>query len=219
MWWKAGVQTLILCTDTPTCWCRALCCRWIQWNHWHSSLITSPLPFLILPLWSALFPLCLLLHFYPLSLVFLSLWPLSTSWKIQGFFTQQVSALRPNVSPVFLLHEPRDYKLKAFGDITPLPSFFFTPSFLTLSLFPASLRSSMSPWGGCFVSCGGWKEGALTGRPILLLWRHKLTQACKCFCVQHKPTRVERAGEGGWGWRGCDREREQIAAVLKWSLP
>lgn len=131
------------------------------------------------------------------------------------------ASLSPLSQCVTCLSPPRATRLQAqsfWWHNTP-PFIFFTPSFLSLSLFPASLRSSMSPWGGCFVSCGGWKEGALTGRPILLLWHHKLTQAHKCFCVQHKPMRVERAGEGGWGWRGCDREREQIAAVLKWSLP
>lgn len=67
---------------------------------------------------------------------FLELVTMATSWNIQGFFTQQVSALRPNVSPVFLLHEPRDYKLKAFGDITPLPSF---PPLFSLSVSFSSI--------------------------------------------------------------------------------
>ena len=45
------------------------------------------------------------------------------------------------MSPVFLflslhvfIQEPRDYMLKAFCDITPLPSLFYVPASLPLSL-------------------------------------------------------------------------------------
>lgn len=205
---KAGVQTLIQCVPTFTCWrMHSAAGRYsglLVPSTLLTSAITSSLPLLSLPLWSAC-PFSFPLTYFSLHL---SVPPHSFSSECHPSTSiippsLHVNCLSLSASPSVHTGAMRLEAQSFFWHNTPP---FSLPVFsLCLShCIPPSFPGMGWRWG-CFKSCGGrkvvshqssthWQTNPATATP----------QTHSCINMRI-------------GWRGV--MGEQIAAVLKWFLP